>query len=165
MAAGKLNQAKSKARSAAYTAFGHLPPRIRRGLVGVVAPSFTVGALAVVHDAVTGFCSSRSCTARACRCPGAVEERRGTTVGAGTRVVRGVGSPASSGFAATPDTAHVDAGKKRVDLIFFLDADRSTLTPKVGSEVLSFEWRAVDDPALTPQTKEIVAAIAARIPR
>jgi len=39
------------------------------------------------------------------------------------------------------------------------------LTPEAGSEVLSFEWRNVDDPALTPQTREILAGIAARMPK
>jgi 8-oxo-dGTP diphosphatase len=164
MAAGKLNQAKSKARSAAYTAFGHLPPRIRRGLVGVVAPSFTVGALAVVHDGDRVLFVTQL-HRPGLSLPGGLLKKGEEPRSALARELSEELGLDSSGFAATPDTAHVDAGKKRVDLIFFLDADRSTLTPKVGSEVLSFEWRAVDDPALTPQTKEIVAAIAARIPR
>ena len=131
MAAGKLNQAKSKARSAAYTAFGHLPPRIRRGLVGVVAPSFTVGALAVVHDG-DRFLFVTQLHRPGLSLPGGLLKKGEEPRSALARELSEELGLDSSGFAATPDTAHVDAGKKRVDLIFFLDADRSTLTPKVG---------------------------------
>lgn len=70
-----------------------------------------------------------------------------------------------SGIPATPDTAHVDPGKTRVDLIFFVPVDRKTLIPVVGAEVLSYEWRRTDDPALTPQTREILRAIHSRMPK
>ena len=163
MAASTLSKTKSKARGAAYTVFGHLPPRVRRGLVGVVTPSFTVGALAVIHD--NGRILFVTQLHRpGLSLPGGLLKKGEASRAALARELSEELGIDTAGFAATPDTAHVDAGKKRVDLIFFLAADRSTLKPAVGSEVLSFEWRAIDDPALTPQTKEILGTVAARLP-
>ena len=164
MAGSRLSGARARARRLGYSAFGHLPPRVRRSVVGVIAPSFTVGALGVVHDgdhvlfvtqlhrpglALPGGLLKRGEPARAALARELAEE---------------IGID-PSGFAATPDTAHVDPARTRVDLIFFLHADRGSLTLAAGSEVLSFDWRRIDDPALTPQTREIITAVANRIPR
>ncbi len=164
MAANKLGQAKSKARDIAYTLFGHLPPRVRRAVVGVISPSFTLGSLAVMHDSGRVLFVTQQHRPGLSLPGGLLKKGEAPRAALARELAEELGID-TTGFAATPDTAHVDADKKRVDLVFLLEVDRRTLTPTVGSEVLSFEWRSIDDPALTPQTKEIVAAIAGRIPR
>jgi 8-oxo-dGTP diphosphatase len=162
MAANGSSGLVSRARRSAYTVFGHLPPRLRRGVVGVLAPSFTVGALAVVHDGdFILFVTSLHRPGLAL--PGGLLKKGDTPRVALDRELSEELGISPSGFATTPDTAHVDPAKTRVDLIFFLHADRKSLLPKAGSEVVSFEWRRVDDPALTPQTKEILTAVDGRI--
>jgi ADP-ribose pyrophosphatase YjhB (NUDIX family) len=158
-----LRRAQSRTRGLAYTVFGHLPPRVRRGVVGVVAPSFTVGALAVIHDGdEVLFVSALHRPGLAL--PGGLLKKGEPAREALAREVHEELGIDTAGFAATPDTAHVDPAKTRVDLIYFLHVDRATFAPRVGSEVLSFEWRSVRHDGLTPQTKEIIAAIAGRLP-
>ncbi len=155
---------KSRARVVAYGAFGRLPPRLRRALVGVLAPSFTVGALAVIHDGGDVLFVTQL-HRPGLSLPGGLLKKREAPRTALARELSEELGVELSGFAATADTAHVDPEKSRVDLIFFLPVDRATLSPQVGSEVLSFQWRGLDDPDLTPQTKDIIASIADRLPR
>lgn len=155
---------RSRARKAAYSLFGHLPPRLRRGIVGVVSPSYTVGALAVIHDGEYVLFVTQLHRA-GLALPGGLLKKGEAPRHALVRELAeeiGVSEP---DLAATPDAAHVDPARTRVDLIFFLRVDRRGLDAVAGSEVLTLEWRRIDDPELTPQTKEIVAAIAGRIPR
>ena len=151
-------------RRIAYRAFGMLPPRLRRGIVQVVAPSFTVGALAVLHDGgdvlfVTqlhrpGLALPGGLLKKGERPGPALDRELAEELG-----LRGIE------FADAPDTAHVDAARTRVDLLFFAAVDRTAVSPRPGSEVLSFQWRSVDDRELTPQTREILAGVASRLPK
>ncbi|SDO33242.1 NUDIX domain-containing protein [Nakamurella panacisegetis] len=155
---------RSRVRSAAYSAFGYLPPRVRRGIVGVVAPSFTVGALGVIHDGdLVLFVRQQHRPGLAL--PGGLLKKGEPARRALVRELAEELGADASGFAAAPDTAHVDPGKTRVDLIFFCAADRATMALTPAAEVLSFEWRRIDDVELTPQTREILASVGDRIPR
>ena len=154
-------------RRLAYRAFGLLPPRVRRGVVGVVAPSFTVGALAVLHDGdQVLFVTQLHRPGLAL--PGGLLKKGESARSALARELSeeiGLHAVDLADLADIPDTAHVDPGRTRIDLVFFLRADRAILALRPGSEVLSCSWRTVNDRELTPQTIEILAAVASRIPR
>lgn len=156
------SRARTRARRAAYTVFGHLPPWVRRSLVGVVAPSYTVGALAVLTDGDMVLFVTQV-HRPGLSLPGGLLQKGEAPRTALARELAEELSLDPSGIPGTPDTAYVDPAKTRVDLIFFVPADRKALTPVVGAEVLSYEWRRTDDPALTPQTREILQAIDTRM--
>ena len=154
---------KSRVRKVAYSAFGYLPPRLRRSIVGVVAPSFTVGALGVIHDGDLVL-FVRQLHRPGLALPGGLLKKGEPARRALVRELAEELGADASGFPSNPDTAYVDPGKTRVDLIFFCAADRSTITLKPASEVVGFEWRKIDDVELTPQTREILVGIGDRIP-
>lgn len=162
--ASPMGDLKSRARTAAYSVFGHLPPRVRRGIVGVVAPSFTVGALGIMHDGDLVL-FVRQLHRPGLALPGGLLKKGEPARRALIRELAEELDADGSGFASTPDTAHVDPGRTRVDLIFFCVADRTKIALTPGAEVSSFEWRTIDDAELTPQTREILASIGDRIPR
>jgi ADP-ribose pyrophosphatase YjhB (NUDIX family) len=155
---------RRRARRIAYQVFGKLPPRRTRGVVGMVAPSFTVGALAVLHDGADILFVTQL-HRPGLSLPGGLLKKGEQARSAVTRELAEELGLRDVDFAAAPDTAHVDPGRTRVDLLFFAAVDRTAVTPKPGAEVLSFQWRTAQDPELTPQTKEILAAVAGRLPR
>jgi len=157
-------RARTRARRTAYTVFGHLPPWVRRSLVGLVTPSFTVGALAVLTDGDMVLFVTQV-HRPGLSLPGGLLQKGEAPRTALARELAEELSLDPSGIPGIPDTAHVDPAKTRVDLIFVVPVDRKTLTPVVGAEVLSYEWRRTDDPALTPQTREILQAIDKRMPK
>ena len=151
-------------RRVAYRAFGALPPRVRRGIVALVAPSFTVGALAVLHDG-GNFLFVTQLHRPGLALPGGLLKKGEQPRPALDRELAEELGLRGVDFADAPDTAHVDAAKTRVDLLFFAAVDRAAISPRPASEVLSFQWRTADDPELTPQTREILAGVASRLPR
>ena len=164
IAADSSTSLRARARRTAYRAFGKLPPRVRRGVVGVVAPSFTVGALAVLYDG-DAILFVTQLHRPGLSLPGGLLKKGEQARTALARELHEELGLRGIAFADVPDTAHVDPGKTRVDLLFFVAVDRATVTPRPGYEVLSFQWSTVQDPELTPQTKEILAAVAARLPQ
>ncbi len=163
MAASALGALASRGRRLGYVVFGALPPRLRRSVVSVVAPSYTVGSLAVIHDGdLILFVTQLHRPGLAL--PGGLLKKGEPARAALVREVSEELGLDGTGFAQTPDTAHVDPARTRVDLVFFLAADRAAVRPTPGAEVLSYEWRRVEDPGLTPQTREILAAVAGRLP-
>ena len=164
IAADSSTSVRRRARRIAYQVFGRLPPRVRRGVVGVITPSFTVGALAVLHDG-TDILFVTQLHRPGLSLPGGLLKRGEQARSALTRELAEELGLRGMAFADAPDTAHVDPGKTRVDLLFIAEVDRSSVTPMPGSEVLSFRWATAQDPELTPQTQEILAAVAGRLPR
>jgi 8-oxo-dGTP diphosphatase len=162
--ADSSTSARVRARRFAYQAFGRLPPRVRRGVVGVVTPSYTVGALAVLHDG-PDILFVTQLHRLGLSLPGGLLKKGEQARSALTRELAEELGLRGVGFGDAPDTAHVDPGKTRVDLLFFAAVDRATVTPRPGAEVLSFQWRTAQDPELTPQTQEILAGVAGRLPR
>jgi 8-oxo-dGTP pyrophosphatase MutT (NUDIX family) len=156
-------QVRRHVRRVAYQAFGKLPPRVRRGVVGVVAPSFTVGALAVLHDGAEILFVTQLHRPGLSLPGGLLKKGEAARSALARELAEELGLPGLP-FADAPDTAHVDPGKTRVDLVFFAAVDRTAVAPVPGSEVLAFHWRTAQDPELTPQTQEILAAIAGRLP-
>lgn len=155
--------ALSKVKHTAYSVFGKLPPRVRRGLVGALTPSFTVGALALVHDGPR-ILFVRQLHRPGLALPGGLMKKGEP---ARTALVRELAEEIGidpAGLAPSPDTAHVDAARKRVDLVWFLPVDSAAVQLTPGSEVLGTEWRLADDGELTPLTVEILAGISTRLP-
>lgn len=139
-----------------------LPPRVRRAVVGAVTPSFTVGALAVLHDG-DSILFVTQLHRPGLALPGGLMKKGERPRSALDRELAEELGLRDIKFAEVPDTAHVDPGKTRVDLLFFAAVDRSTVTPRPGSEVLSFQWCTARDPELTPQTQQILTAVVSRL--
>lgn len=164
MTANVVRRAKSTLRLTAHRAFGRLPPRVRRGVVGVIAPSFTVGALAVIHDG-NHLLFVRELHRPGLVLPGGLLKRGEPARTALAReLLEEIGIDAE-GLAPAPDTAHIDPAKKRVDLIWFLPVAREQVEVGTGSDVLAYEWRSATDEELTPQTVEILSGIHSRLPQ
>ena len=163
MAANIIRRTRASLRLIAYRVFGQLPPRVRRALVGILAPSFTVAALAVIHDG-SHILLVRQLHRPGLALPGGLLQRGEPARTALARELTAEIGVDPADLAPTPDTAHVDPGKKRVDLIWFLPVHRAQVQVSTGSEVLAYEWRAADDPELTPQTVEILGGINSRLP-
>lgn len=164
MAPSALSKVKSGLRTTAYSVFGKLPPRVRRGLVGALTPSFTVGALAIVHDG-PDILFVRQLHRPGLALPGGLMKKGEPARTALAReLTEEIGIDVTA-LAPSPDTAHIDAARKRVDLIWFLPVDRATMQVTAGSEVLDAQWRRADDGELTPLTVEILAGISTRLPR
>lgn len=164
MAASLVGRAKSRLRVSAFKGFGRLPPRVRRGLVSIIAPSFTVGALAVIQDGAH-ILFVRELHRPGLALPGGLLKRGEPGRAALARELAEEIGVNPAGMAPEPDTAHVDPVKKRVDLIWFLSVDREQIEVATGTEVLAYEWRTADDSELTPQTVEIIAGIGSRLRR
>jgi 8-oxo-dGTP diphosphatase len=153
----------ARVRPLAYKTFGILPPRLRRGIVGVLAPSFTVGALAVLHDG-DKILFVRQLHRPGLALPGGLLKRGEPARDGLARELSEELDIDPTGLAPAPDTAHVDPSKTRVDLIWLLALDRQQVQLSPGNEVLSYEWRDRADAELTPQTREILQGIASRLP-
>ncbi|GGL88012.1 NUDIX hydrolase [Nakamurella endophytica] len=157
-------RATATARRAAHRAFGLLPPRVRRAVVGVVTPSFTVGALAVVHDGPRILFVTQAHRS-GFALPGGLLGRREAARAALLRELREeIGWTDPTGVAPSPDTAHIDPLRRRVDLVWLLPRPAGSVTVQHGPDVLEHRWCTADDPGLTPQTREILAGVADRLP-
>ena len=159
----QLNGLKARIRPSAYRLFGVLPHRVRRGLIKAITPSFTVGALAVLHDAGEVL-FVRQLHRPGLSLPGGLLKKGEPARRALVRELAEEVGLDPAGLAPVPDTAHVDPGRRRIDLIWMLEVSRRTLAAQAGSEVSSVAWRSVHDSELTPQTIEILTGIASRLP-
>ncbi len=153
----------SKARPTAYRVFGVLPPRVRRGLVRLATPSFTVGALVLLHDG-DQVLFVRQLHRPGLSLPGGLLKRgEAGRTGLLRELAEEVGlDPA--GLDSAPDTAHVDAPRTRVDLIWIKAVSQRQLAAQAGAEVSSVAWRTIDDAEITPLTQEILAGVRSRLP-
>ena len=159
----QLSGLKARIRPTAYRLFGVLPNRVRRAVIKAATPSFTVGALAVLHDA-DEVLFVRQLHRPGLSLPGGLLKKGEPARLALVRELAEEVGLDPAGLSAVPDTAHVDPARRRVDLIWTLKVSRRTLAAQAGAEVSSVAWRAVSDSELTPQTVEILTAIASRLP-
>ncbi len=158
-----MSKVKNRLRPTVYRVFGVLPPRVRRSVVKLVTPSFTVGAIVVLHDG-EDVLFVRQLHRPGLSLPGGL--LKGGESGR-TALLRELAEEVGldpRGLGPAPDTAHVDAARKRVDLVWVLAVSRPTLAARPGAEVSSVAWRRIDDDELNPLSVEIVAGIRSRLP-
>lgn len=141
--------------------FGALPPWARRSAVRVVTPSYTAGAVLVLRrpDGRVLLVLQRHTGAWAL--PGGLLRRREDAVeGLVREVAEEVGVRLDPAELPVP-RAVVDAGARRIDLVFPLDApDDRDAHVAAEDEVRRIGWFRLDDlPELTEATPAILAAV------
>jgi ADP-ribose pyrophosphatase YjhB (NUDIX family) len=148
-------------KKAAYAAFRHLPPPLRRAAVRAGAPSFTVGAVAVLRrgDGQVVFVEQRHSDGWAL--PGGLLRRGETPADA---VVREVAE--ETGVRLTPHdlpvpVAAVAPGVRRVDVVFIVDVDGDVvMRAEDRAEVKGLGWFRLDAaPPVTGPTVDILRAV------
>ena len=146
------------------SAFGHLPAPVRRLAVHAGAPSFTVGAVAVLRkaDGRVLFVEQRHSPGWAL--PGGLLRRGESPAEAVVRETQeevGLGLDLSS---LPVPLASVNARVRRVDIVFVIDADGAA-EPRAAdeAEVKRIGWFAIDGlPDLGDPTLDILSAIRLR---
>jgi 8-oxo-dGTP diphosphatase len=151
-------------KKAAFEAFRRLPGPLRRAAVHAVAPSYTVGAVAVLRrpDGRIVFVDQRHSGGWAL--PGGLL-RRGEP--AAEALVREVCEEIGLDLQATPlpvPLAAVSARVRRVDVVFVIDVpDTAVARAADAAEVRGVEWFALDAlPDVTEPTLEILRAVRLR---
>lgn len=143
-------------------AFRSLPTPLRRLLVRMGTPSYTVGAVLVLRreDGRVLMVDQRHTGGWAL--PGGHLRRGEDMVDGLLREVREeVGLVLEPAQLPTP-TALVDAHARRVDLVFVLDADDQQPSRADEDEVLRLGWFALDDlPDVTDPTRDILRSVPA----
>lgn len=148
-------------KKAAFAAFRRLPDPIRRATVHALAPSYTVGAVAVLRrpDDRVVFVDQRHSSGWAL--PGGLL-RRGEP--AAEALVREVCEEIGVDLQGTPlpvPLAAVSAKVRRLDVVFVIDlADTVEMRAADAAEVRSVEWFALDAlPDVTDPTLEILRSV------
>ena len=141
--------------------YRHAPMAVRRLLIRIVAPTFTVGAVVVVRreDGAVLMVEQRHTGAWAL--PGGLLQRGEDAATAAAREVREeVGITLDAAALAAPQ-AIVDPQRRSIDLVFFHDLDgRGRARRNDPIEVTRIAWfQAKDLPALTEPTVGIVREI------
>jgi 8-oxo-dGTP diphosphatase len=149
-------------RGLAYQTFYRLPGSMRRAIVKVVAPSYLVGAVAVIRDAESGsLLLLRQPPARAWSLPAGLLKRNEAPVEGAARELfeeTGVRVAPADLTAATPSAiVHHTVGV--VDTVWFGQVPAATTTLKVdGGEILEAAWFPLDAlPHLTANTEVLLA--------
>ena len=148
-------------KKAAFEAFRRLPDPLRRATVHAVAPSYTVGAVAVLRrpDGRVVFVDQRHSGGWAL--PGGLL-RRGEP--AAEALVREVCEEIGLDLHGTPlpvPLAAVSASVRRLDVVFVIDvADTVEVRAADAAEVRGVEWYALDAlPEVTDPTLEILRSV------
>ena len=145
-----------------FAVFGRLPRRVRLAAVRAGTPSFTVGALVLLQrgDDRTSVLLVHQRHTRQWALPGGLL-RRGEGAAEGLR--REVREELRLGL-DIDESAHavgvlVDAGSRRVDVLFACRLPPDAPTPEAGHvEVSGVRWCSTDDlPKVTPITAEVLA--------
>ena len=148
-------------KKAAFEAFRRLPAPMRRAAVHVVAPSYTVGAVAILRrpDGRVVFVDQRHSGGWAL--PGGLL-RRGEPAAEGLvrEVCEEIGLDLQSTALPAP-LAAVSARVRRVDVVFVIDVpDTAVARAADAAEVREVEWFALTElPAVTEPTLEILRAV------
>ncbi|HET6815930.1 MAG TPA: NUDIX domain-containing protein [Mycobacteriales bacterium] len=147
-------------KKAAFEAFRRLPGPLRRATVHLVAPSYTVGAVAVLRrpDGRVVFVDQRHSGGWAL--PGGLLRRGEPAAEALVReVCEEIGVDLHTTQLPVP-LAAVSAGVRRVDVVFVVDVPDSVVArPVDASEVRGVEWFDLSAlPEVTDPTREILRA-------
>lgn len=148
-------------KKAAFEAFRRLPGPLRRATVHAVAPSFTVGAVAVLRrpDGRVVFVDQRHSGGWAL--PGGLLRRGEPAAEALVReVCEEIGVDLNSAQLPVP-LAAVSAGARRVDVVFVIEVpDTVVIRAADATEVRDVEWFGLDAlPAVTEPTLEILRSV------
>jgi 8-oxo-dGTP pyrophosphatase MutT (NUDIX family) len=147
-------------RKALMTMFRALPTPLRRVLVRLGTPSYTVGAVLVLRrqDGRVLMVEQRHTGGWAL--PGGLLRRSEEPVeGLVREVSEEIGVHLDSAQLPSP-TAGVDASARRVDLVFVLDADDQKPRREDEVEVLRLGWFALDElPDVTDPTRDILRSV------
>jgi len=148
-------------KKAAFEAFRRLPDPLRRATVHAVAPSYTVGAVAVLRrpDGRVVFVDQRHSGGWAL--PGGLL-RRGEAAAEG--LVREVCEEIGLDLQSTPlpvPLAAVSARVRRLDVVFVIDVPDTVVARAADAiEVRGVEWFSLDAlPEVTDPTLEILRAV------
>ena len=149
--------AERVARRTALKAFGRLPRGLRRRIVRYAMPRYTVGCLAVLRDR-DRFLILRQWHRPGWTLPGGLLHR-GELPGDGLRreLHEELGVDLTPG---TPAATLVDPMARRVDLIFAFDLAPGTAVTPRSDEIEQARWSDVDDPGLSPATRQAFALLA-----
>ena len=148
-------------KKAAFAAFRRLPGPMRRAAVHVGAPSYSVGAVAVLRrpDGRVVFVDQRHSSGWAL--PGGLLRRGEPAAEALVReVCEEIGLNLDALHLPVP-LAAVSAGARRVDVVFVIDVPEDVVVRAADSvEVRSVGWFALDAlPDVTEPTAEILRAV------
>lgn len=144
------------------SAFRSLPAPVRRALVRLGTPSYTVGAVLVLRRADGRVLMVDQRHTGGWALPGGHLRRGEEPVAGVLREVREEVGLRLDRAQLPPPAAVVDAYARRVDLVFVLDA--GDLEPHLADEdeVLRLGWFALDDlPAITEPTRDILRSLPA----
>jgi len=148
-------------KKAAFATFRRLPAPLRRAVVHAGAPSYTVGAVAVLRrpDGRVVFVDQRHSDGWAL--PGGLLRRGEPAAEALVReVCEEIGLDLASARLPVP-LAAVTAGVRRVDVVFVIDVpDDVVVRAADAAEVRNVAWLRLDElPEVTEPTVEILRAV------
>lgn len=143
-------------------AFRSLPIPLRRLLVRLGTPSYTVGAVLVLRRQDGRVLMVQQRHTGGWALPGGLLRRSEAPVeGLVREVGEEIGVRLDSRELPQP-RAVVDAPARRVDLVFFLEADDQQPRREDEVEVLRIGWFALDDlPDITEPTRDILGSVPA----
>ncbi|GAB2696006.1 NUDIX hydrolase [Thalassiella azotivora] len=144
------------AHTAALTAFRRLPPSVRRAVVRTAAPSYTVGAVALIeHDGEVLFLQQPH--RQGWSLPGGLLDRGETPAQAVEREVREETALRIEAGDVLTTGVHPSVG--RVDVVFRVRAQQRPHV-RVGGEARDHAWfRPQDVPEVDGATRDILASL------
>lgn len=143
------------ARAFGYRIFYRLPPVVRRRLVRLATPTYTVGAVVILRDADGRLLLLRQPASSGWSLPGGLASRREQPVECAARELAeetGV-ELATTALAPAVPNAVVHTRGRWIDTVFEARVDRDIAVRVDGAEILEAGWHTVDSlPPLTPAT-------------
>lgn len=149
------------ARAAGYRIFYRLPPAVRRRLVRLATPTYTVGAVVIVRDGADRLLLLRQPASRGWSLPGGLASRRERPVECAVRELAeetGVELAVGAVTPAVPN-AVVHTRGRWIDTVFEARVDGDVAVQVDGAEILEAGWHPVGSlPVLTPATARLLGS-------
>lgn len=147
--------------AAALSTYRRLPPVLRRALVRVAKPRYTVGAVLVVTRTPQAGPAEvllvRQRHTRGWALPGGLLDRGESAAQALVRELREEIRLDIDAAALPAPTVNVDPGPRRVDVVFRWDRALPDEPRRRGPEILEIGWHPLDAlPALTGPTAQVL---------